>query len=50
MAQIKSLQTYLILAVLIGTFGLDTAILKYCSEPREDSEKIISSHMRFGKV
>ncbi|EJR32027.1 sugar isomerase [Bacillus thuringiensis] len=39
MAQIKSLQTYLILAVLIGTFGLDTAILKYCSEPREDSEK-----------
>lgn len=39
MAQIKSLQTYLILAVLIGTFGLDTAILKYCSEPREESHK-----------
>ncbi|WP_241138748.1 lipopolysaccharide biosynthesis protein [Bacillus mycoides] len=39
MAQIKSLQTYLILAVLIGTFGLDTAILKYCSEPRKDNEK-----------
>ncbi|OQD33325.1 lipopolysaccharide biosynthesis protein [Bacillus toyonensis] len=43
MAQIKSLQTYLILAVLIGTFGLDTAILKYCSEPREEGEKKISS-------
>ncbi len=39
MAQIKSLQTYLTLAVLIGTFGLDTAILKYCSEQGAENEK-----------
>ncbi|MGG2017464.1 lipopolysaccharide biosynthesis protein [Bacillus sp. S10(2024)] len=39
MAQIRSLQTYLTLAVIIGTFGLDTTILKFCAEKRDDSQK-----------
>ena len=39
MAQIRSLQTYLTLAVIIGTFGLDTAILKFGAEKRDDSQK-----------
>lgn len=39
MAQIRSLQTYLTLAVILGTFGLDTAILKFGAEKRDDSQK-----------
>ncbi|WP_170958563.1 lipopolysaccharide biosynthesis protein [Bacillus cereus] len=39
MAQIRSVQTYLTLAVILGTFGLDTAILKFCAEKREDNQK-----------
>lgn len=48
MAQIRSLQTYLTLAVILGTFGLDTAILKFCAEKREDiqKEKILSYSVR----
>ncbi len=48
MAQIRSLQTYLTLAVILGTFGLDTAILKFCAEKREDNqkEKILSHSIR----
>nr|MCX3303428.1 oligosaccharide flippase family protein [Bacillus pacificus] len=48
MAQIRSLQTYLTLAVILGTFGLDTAILKFCAGKREDNqkEKILSYSVR----
>ncbi|MEM5641531.1 hypothetical protein AAHB52_05365 [Bacillus toyonensis] len=50
MAQIRSLQTYLTLAVILGTFGLDTAILKFCAEREKTTKKRKSFLIPFGIV
>ncbi len=50
MAQIKSLQTYLITSCSNRYFGLDTAILKYCSNLGGQRKKLSPPHMRSRKV